>query len=141
MACNRYAGIAWHGEYLRDFWMWNGQYIEYKNGIKYIQTVKVDTLKEAALKYWRDGWVPVKEIDEHFLRRLEQSLREHPGLKKEGVRFPDTPFLKAPEKIPLKHLGPEVRAYLGLKQGKIKASPKEEAPGKIIEFFKKTRGM
>lgn len=115
LACNGYAGIAWQGDLLRDFWMWNGQFTEYAGGIKYIQTVKVTDLKEAALRYWRDGWVPVKPVDEDFLRRMENALREHKGLKGDGVRFSDRPFLTMPEAISIQFLGPEVKAYLGIK--------------------------
>lgn len=94
LAVNRYAGIAWQGEYLKDFWMWNGRYIEDGAGAEVLQTFRVSTVKEAALRYWKDGWTPLKPIDEDFLRKLEQALRSHRGLKAEGVRFPDMPFLE-----------------------------------------------
>ncbi len=114
LSLNSLAGIAWQGELIRDFWMWNRQYTEYKGGIKYIQTVKVSDLKEAAVRFWRDGWVPLKPVSDGLLRRMEAALREHRGIKKEGIKFPDRNFLETPAPIPEEHLGPEVRAYLGL---------------------------
>lgn len=101
IAVNKYAGIAWEGEYLKDFWMWNRQYIDCSDGARRIQTVKVATLKEAALRYWRDNWVPLTPVDEPFLERMEESLRNHRGLKAEGVRFPEGRFLKQHEPITL----------------------------------------
>ena len=99
IACNRYAGIALQGEYLRDFWMWNRQYIERSDKSMTIQTVQVTDLKEAALRYWRDGWVPLAGADEDILGRMEDALRRHRGLKWEGVKFPDGRFLKKPEDL------------------------------------------
>jgi hypothetical protein len=118
LACDRYAAVAWQGEYLPDFWMWNGKFTEYEGGIKHIRTAKVGELKEAALHYWQDKWVPLRQVDEGFLRRMERALREHQGLKREGVKFPDGQFLKAQEEIPEEYLGPEVRQYLGLPEVK-----------------------
>lgn len=141
MACNRYAGVAWQGDFLRDFWMWNGQFTKYEGSVRHIQTVKVADLKEAALRYWRDGWVPVKPVDEGFLRSMERVLREHGGLKREGVRFPEAPFLKMPPEIPDEALGAEVRAYLGLPAvEKKKLVPEGAVPEEVLESFKKTRG-
>lgn len=141
LACNRYAGVAWQGEYLSDFWMWNSQLTHYAEGIKRVQTVKVSELKEAALRYWRDGWVPLKPIDEKFLRRMERALRAHRGLKKDGIDFPDEPFLKMPEPIPVEFLGPEVRAYLGMEaREEADLKPSSELPEDDLESFKKTRG-
>lgn len=113
LTCNRYAGIAWQGDYLHDFWMWNGQFTE-KEGARVIQSVKVVALKEAALRYWRDRWVPLKPIDGAFLQRMEGALRSHQGLKREGIIFPDAPFLEMPEPIDAALMGPEVKRYLGL---------------------------
>lgn len=141
LACNRYAGVAWQGEYLKDFWMWNAQLTHYDGGVRHIQTVNVTELKEAALRYWRDRWVPVKQIDEGFLRRMERALREHRGIKKEGVNFPDTQFLKMPEPIPVELFGPEVRAYLGLKAAKrVELKPSSALTRETLESYKKTRG-
>ncbi|MBI5885372.1 MAG: hypothetical protein HZB85_02175 [Deltaproteobacteria bacterium] len=106
--------IAWRGEHLPDMWMWNGQYSVYKGGILHIQTVKVTTLKDAALRFWRDGWVPVRPMDDALLRRMEAELRGHRGLKAAGACLPDAPFLRKPDPIPEEYLGPEMRAYLGL---------------------------
>lgn len=114
LTCNRYAGVAWQGECLRDFWMWNRQYNADGNGKKYVQTVLVTELKEAALRYWRDGWVPLKKIDAEFLKRMENALREHGGLKRQGVSFPGMPFLEMPGDVPLECLSPEVKSYLGI---------------------------
>lgn len=113
LACNRYAGIGWEGEYLNDFWMWNGQFMAGRDGKKRIQTVRVVDMKEAAIRYWRDGWVPLKEIDEKFLRRMEDALRRHRGLKLEGAGFPDAEFLEMRGPIPEEFLGHEVMEYLG----------------------------
>lgn len=141
LACNQYAGIAWQGEYLKDFWMWNRQYAEYRGGVKYIQTVKVTDLKEAALRYWRDGWVPVKPVDECFLRMMEKALRGHRGLKKNGVKLPDNDFLRMHEEIPAEYLGPEVRRHLGLKAGQtVMLRRDDELKGESLEAYKKTRG-
>ncbi|MBI5810364.1 MAG: hypothetical protein HZB21_04155 [Deltaproteobacteria bacterium] len=92
--------------------MWNGQFTERMGEIRHIQTVKVTELKEAAIRLWRDGWVPIKPVHEDILRRMERALRRHKGLKGQGIIFPDTPFLEAPEPIDEKFFGPEVRAYL-----------------------------
>lgn len=115
LSLNSLAGIAWQGELIQDFWMWNRQYMEYKDGRRYIQTVKVSDLKDAALRYWRDNWVPLKPVSSALLRRMEAALREHKGIRGEGIKFPDGPFLDMPSPIPEEHFGPEVRAYLGLK--------------------------
>jgi hypothetical protein len=142
LACNRYAGIAWQGEYVPDLWMWNRQYTEYRGGVRHIQTVKVNDLKDAALRYWRDGWVPLKPVDGKLLRRMEEALRRHRGLKQEGVRFPDTPFLDAPEEIPLRHLGPETREFLGLKKARSKRlERRDELPAVVLESYRRTRGV
>ncbi len=95
LAMNKYAAISWQGEHLRDFWMWNGQFIESHNGKK-IQTVRVTDLKEAALMMWRDKWVPL-DSDDGLIARMESALRGHKGLKAAGLSFPDTSFLKAGE--------------------------------------------
>lgn len=100
IACNASAGIAWQGEYLSDFWMWNRQYIEDSRGSTMIQTVKVTTLKEAAIRCWKDGWVAVRPLDERLVRKMEAALREHRGLKCEGIVFPDGPFLDAKASVP-----------------------------------------
>lgn len=97
IACNSSAGIAWQGEHLDDFWMWNRQYMEDQSGRRTMQTVKVSTVKEAALRCWKDRWVAVKPIDEILLRRMEAALRGHRGLKSEGIIFPEGPFLKEEE--------------------------------------------
>lgn len=99
IACDMRGAISWKGEYLHDFWMWNRQHMESKDGKRLIQTIRVTELKEAALKYWRDKWVPVLPIDEEFLRRMEQALRDHRGLKRQGVKFPEGAFLEMPEPI------------------------------------------
>lgn len=141
LACNRYAGVAWQGEYLKDFWMWNSQLTHYEGGVRLIQTVKVSELKEAALRYWRDGWVPLKPVDSAFLRRMEGALRAHRGLKKEGIDFPDTPFLKMPEPIPVEFFGAEVRAYLGLKaDDNVELKPQNAISTDALESYRKTRG-
>src|SRR3989304_7325265 len=96
LAVSPLGGISWRGERLTDFWMWNRQYTVYRGGTRHIQTVMVTELKEAALRYWRDRWVPIRPVDEDFLRRMEEALRAHQGLKAEGVRLPDGPFLRLP---------------------------------------------
>lgn len=136
LACNNYAAIAWQGEYLSDMWMWNGQFTGYKGGVKHIQTVKVTDLKEAAVRFWRDGWTPVKPVDDLMLRRMEEALRSHKGLKAEGVIFPDDAFLKTPESVPVEYLGPEIRVYLGLPDSGAAATEREDAltPEQLEEF-------
>ncbi|MDP2689922.1 MAG: hypothetical protein Q8P48_07395 [Deltaproteobacteria bacterium] len=141
LACNRYAGIAWQGEYLDDFWMWNRQLTEYKGGIKRMQTVRVADLKEAAMRYWRDRWVPLKPVGTEFLRRMEAVLRAHQGLKKEGVCLPDGEFLRMPEPIPDEFMGTEVRAYLGMEdraEGPLVSE--NTAPEWAIESYRQTKG-
>lgn len=141
LACNRYAGVAWQGEYLADFWMWNTQLTRCEGGGKRVQTVKVNELKEAALRYWRDGWVPLKSVDEDFLRRMEGALRTHRGLKKEGVNFPDGPFLNKPEPIPVEFLGAEAKNYLGLEEvEKAEINPQNSKSEGALESYNKDRG-
>ncbi len=102
LAANSLAAVSWQGETLGEFWMWNGQVMDGPQG-KLIQTVKVSELKEAALRCWRDGWVPLK-WDRSLLGRMEGSLRAHRGLKAQGVDFPDGPFLPAPREIPAEYI-------------------------------------
>ncbi|MFQ5441455.1 MAG: hypothetical protein ACE5EB_01885 [Thermodesulfobacteriota bacterium] len=140
LACDVRGAIAWRGEYLRDFWMWNGLFTEYRAGIKYIQTVKVTDLKEAAIRYWRDGWIPLKPVDRELLSRMEDTLRNHSGLRSEGVSFPDTPFLKPYDPIPEEFFSPEVREYMGLKKVKAKKLiPRLKINKRTIEAYKKTK--
>ncbi|HHL39620.1 MAG TPA: hypothetical protein ENJ37_03870 [Deltaproteobacteria bacterium] len=103
--------LGWRGEELEDFWMWNGRFIEYEGGGRRIRTVRVRELKEAALRYWLDGWVPVAAVDEALLRRMEAALRSHRGLARRGVRVPAGAFLSMPEPIPREYIeGPDGRA-------------------------------
>ncbi len=97
LAGNEFAAIGFEGNALNDFWMWTKSYIETAGGEKVKKTVKVESLKEAALHYWRDRWLPVEPIDEDFLLDMENALRSHIGLKREGIRFPDGEFLEMPE--------------------------------------------
>lgn len=142
LACNRHAGIAWQGEYLGDFWMWNRQLTEYEGGVKRVETVRVTDLKEAALRYWRDRWVPLKPLDDDLLRRMEGVLRGHAGLKAEGVTFPDGDFLRLCEPVPEEFMGPEVRAYLSMEVG---ADERLERVGQILprvlDSFRQTRKL
>lgn len=140
LSLNKLAGIAWQGELLQDFWMWNRQFTEYKGGIKYIQTVKVTELKEAAIRYWRDGWVPLKPASDGFLRRMEAALRGHQGLKKEGIKFPDKAFLETPAPISEEHMGPEVKDYLGMRRGRMRKLKRKEPQGAIEAYRRKKRG-
>jgi hypothetical protein len=120
--------------------MWNGQVTEYEGGVKRVQTVKVTELKEAALRYWRDGWVPLRQADDELLRRMEASLRVNRGLKREGVTFPDGEFLRRKESVPEELMGPEVRAYLGIEGG---SEERLERAGEILpavlDSFRQTR--
>ncbi|MFQ5737117.1 MAG: hypothetical protein ACE5GY_09715 [Thermodesulfobacteriota bacterium] len=141
LACNRYAGIAWQGEYVKDLWMWNRQLTEYRGGIKRIQTVRVTELKEAALRYWRDRWVPLRPVNEDFLRRMEAALRANRGLKRDGVCLPEGEFLRMLEPIPEEFMGPEVRAYLGMKELAGETLVREDAaPKEAVESYRQTRG-
>lgn len=99
LAGNDFAAIGLEGRALKDFWMFTNRTIEDGSGNKIKQSVRVSSLKEAALHYWRDRWVPVKAIDEDFLIDMEEELRSHRGLKKEGVQFPEVEFLKMPEAL------------------------------------------
>lgn len=134
-------GIGWQGEALQDFWMWNGKFTEYEGGIKHICTVKVRELKEAAVHYWRDKWVPLRPIDGDLLRRMEGTLREHQGLKKEGVVFPDGIFLKPPEKISPEHMGPEVKVFLGMEEDAAvkNLARKGEISGGLLNAYRRHR--
>lgn len=100
LALSKEASIAWQGEYVHDLWMWNRQFMASFDGKKKIQAVKVNDMKEAALRYWRDGWVPLRPIDDEFLKKMEDALREHKGLKLMGIKFPDSRFLQLPDEIP-----------------------------------------
>lgn len=115
LAANKYAALSWQGEPLSDFWMWNTQVTEGRAG-RSLQTVKVSDLKEASVRVWRDKWVPLK-WDSSLLRRMEESLRGHTGLKKQGVVFPDTPFLPDPKPLPADCLTPEIEEYLSKGSG------------------------
>ncbi len=133
-------GIAWQGELLRDFWMWNRQFTEYNGGVRLIQTVRVTDLKEAALRYWRDKWVPLKPVSTELLRRMEVSLRAHQGLRDAGINFPGGAFLDPAEPISEELMGAEVREHLGL--GKVKAKglvPEARLNKKVIEAYKKSK--
>ncbi len=144
LAADVRGGIAWQGELLRDFWMWNRQYTEYKGGLRLIQTVRVTDLKEAAIRYWRDKWVPLRPVDKDLLRRMEDCLRTHRGLRDAGVTFPPGEFLTMPEPIPEESLGDEVRSYMGLPPAKKKGSGKRPAPAgrlgrKAMAAYKKSK--
>lgn len=104
LAANALAAISWQGEALGEFWMWNGQVMKGPEGIV-IQTVKVTDLREAALRCWRDNWVPLK-WDRALLRRMEASLRAHRGLKAQGFTFPEGHFLQDPGEIPAEYVAP-----------------------------------
>ncbi|MBI4950033.1 MAG: hypothetical protein HY955_07815 [Deltaproteobacteria bacterium] len=101
LAVNRHAGIAWQGEPLHDFWMWNRQFIEEAGGGKVLQTVKVNDIKEAAKRYYCDGWVPIKKIDAGLLRRMEAALRRCSNLRD---KLPQEEFLKDPDPLPEEYL-------------------------------------
>lgn len=106
LAANRFAAVSWQGEPLSEFWMWNGQLMGSS-----IQTVKVTDLKEAAIRCWRDNWVPLK-WDSVLLRRMEVCLRSHRGLQQQGVVFPDAPFLPEPMAIPSEYITPELQKFM-----------------------------
>jgi len=133
-------GIAWQGELLRDFWMWNRQFTEYSGGVRLIQTVRVTDLKEAALRYWRDKWIPLKPLTDEILRRMEDSLRAHQGLRDAGINFPSVPFLDPGEAIPEGVMGAEVREHLGLKEQKAKRLiPEARLNKKAVMAYKKSK--
>ncbi len=141
LACNSFGGISWMGTALDNFWMWNRQYTEYEGGVKYVQTIKVDELGEAALRYWKDKWVPVLPVDEGLLRRMEDSLRADRSLMSSGVSFPSDDFLDLPDKIPVVNMGPEVRELLGLEKVKgLELLNKRALPDQVIESYKRTKG-
>lgn len=110
LAVNRFAAVSWKGEPLGEFWMWNGQFTQGEQGM-YIQTVKVTDLREAAVRCWRDKWVPLK-WDSALLRRMEASLRSHRGLKAQGAVFQDAPFLPDPDEIPAEYITPELQKLM-----------------------------
>lgn len=141
LAVNSYGGISWQGAVLKNFWMWNRQYNEYEGGIKHIQTVKVTELSDAAIRYWRDKWVPVAPIDETLLRRMESSLRSTQARAIKERPLPPDEFLDFHEAIPVKYLGPEVRELLGMKRLKsTKLVLKKSLPSHVIESYKRTKG-
>jgi hypothetical protein len=98
IAFSSHASIAWQGEHV-DLWMWTGQHIDGPGGRRLPQTVRVREIKEAALRYWKDGWVPL-DPETGLLLRMEAALREHKGLKAAGVRFPEGRFLPEPVELP-----------------------------------------
>jgi len=110
LAVNRYAAVAWQGEPLHDFWMWNRQFIEDKSGAKSIQTLKVSDLREAAIRHYRDGWLPVRPIDAELLRRMEAALRKCGAVKGEGF---SEGFLDRPEPLPEEFLSPALKKMRG----------------------------
>ncbi len=126
LACNKYAGIAWQGAMLKDFWMWNRRFTQGSSGVMLIQTVRVTTLKDAAIRYWRDGWVPLRPVKGDFLRLMEDALRSHAGFKRQGVKFPEGAFLKPPAVIPIEYLSREALEYMGIRQGEKKESRIDE---------------
>jgi len=133
-------GIAWQGELVRDFWMWNRQFTEYSGGVRLIQTVRVADLKEAALRYWRDKWVPLKPLSADVLRRMEVCLRAHQGLRDAGITFPEKAFLEFTEPIPEEFMGAEVRKHLGLGEQKSKRLvPESRVNKKVIAAFKRSK--
>ena len=142
LASDLRGGIAWQGEFIGEFWMWNRQFTEYDGGVRLIQTVRVTDLKEAAIRYWRDKWVPLLPVEEDLLRRMEDCLRAHRGLRDAGITFPQGEFLSLPDPIPEDSLGEEVRAYMGLppqKKKRKKASPKGQLRDKAIEAYRKSK--
>jgi hypothetical protein len=141
LAATELAGIGWRGEHLNDFWMWNKKFNEFEGGIKHIRTVKVSELKEAALHYWRDGWVPLRPLSTKMLRKMEAALRTYTGLKDSSIEIPDGEFLKEAEHIPLEFIGPELRAYLDLPDGPDPGPlvPKELVASEILVSFKAER--
>jgi len=140
LASDLRGAIAWQGELVRDFWMWNRQYTEYSGGVRLIQTVRLTDLKEAALRYWRDKWVPLKPPSSDLLRRMEDCLRAHRGLRDAGITFPEGTFLPPTEVIPEELMGSEVREHLGLGAGKVKGLiPEARLNNKVIAAFKKSK--
>jgi len=120
--------------------MWNRQYTEYSGGVRLIQTVRLTDLKEAALRYWRDKWVPLKQPSPELLRRMEDCLRAHRGLRDAGVTFQEGSFLLPTEPIPEELMGSEVREHLGLGAGKVKGLiPEARLNKKVIAAFKKSK--
>ncbi len=146
IAGGEYGAIGWQGEMLEDFWMWNRRFTEYEGGVRRIVTVRVTELKKVALHYWRDGWVPLKEVSGEFLRRMEKALREHPGLKLNGVKVPEGEFLETAESIPRECMGPEVLRLLGLDipvSGNEEAEPlvrKNNMEESLFKSYKKSKG-
>ncbi len=138
LAATELAGIGWQGELLEDFWMWNRKFNEFEGGIKHIRTVKVRELKEAALHYWRDGWIPLRPVSNEMLRKMEVVLRAHPGLKGKGVDIPEGEFLEKAKNIPLDYIGPQLRAFLDLPEGPALGPlvPKEKVDREILASFK-----
>ena len=110
LAMNEYGGISWQGERIDELWMWNRQFNVLEDGTRTIQTARVTELKEAALRYWRDGWVPVGPVDDGLLRRMEDALRSHQGLRRAGVNFPEGRFLAPPEEIPEELMPADLRS-------------------------------
>lgn len=138
LAATELVGIGWQGELLKDFWMWNRKFNEYEGGIKHIRTVKVSELKEAALHYWCDRWIPLRPLSKQMLRRMEDALRAHPGLSGKGIKVPDGEFLEEAENIALEFIGPELRDYLDLPRGPNPAPlvPKERVARETLSSFK-----
>ena len=56
---------------------------------------QVRDLKEAAMHYYREKWTPVKPISDDMLRAMEVELRNHQGLKREGIDIPNGEFLES----------------------------------------------
>lgn len=95
------------GTHLKDFWMWTGKTTKFDDGTEQVKTVQVKDLKEAALHYYRDKWIPVESITDEMLRAMEVELRAHQGLKREGVDIPNGDFLES-RTIPSDYIMPGV---------------------------------
>lgn len=114
LAADNMIGIGWEGTSIENLWMWNRQYVKNAEGKKELKIVKVENLKDAALHFWRDNWVPIERISDVFLREMENSLRNNMGLKKKGIIFPSETFLDRPAKIDKKLMSKEVIEKLNI---------------------------
>ena len=119
------------GTHLKGFWMWTGKTTKFEDGSEQIKTIQVKDLKEAALHYFRDKWTPVEPITDDMLRAMEVELRNHQGLKREGLDIPDGKFLES-RTIPDKYIMPGIDTSGKKVRGEVTAETIEAYKQKLL---------
>jgi hypothetical protein len=81
-------------EKVLNIWMWTGDLNEYTDGSKQVVTSKVGVVRDIAKRYWLDDWIPVEEVTDELLRKMEVALQTVDGGFVNGERVPDGQFLE-----------------------------------------------